>query len=394
MLTRQDLEQREDAWFSPFAMRSSQSRGRAVAEDEHPYRTAYQRDRDRIIHTTPFRRLEYKTQVFVYSEGDHYRNRLTHSIEVAQIGRTLARALGCNEDLTEAICLAHDLGHPPFGHVGEATLNSLMQNYGGYDHQKQTYRILTELEHRYPEYSGLNLTYEVLEGVVKHDTDYDIVDARDYCPDERGTLECQLSNLADEIAYNTSDLDDGLRSGILDPDAVNQLPIAAITWESFAKDGAEQPSAEFDTNFRHDMTRHRFIRRLVGIQVTDVVTSTHARINESGIATLADLRRLPANVAGYSAPVQQANRELKKFLYDNFYRHFRVMRMATKAERLLRNLFDAYVAEPLQLPLEVQARVASSPEGLQRVVCDYLAGMTDRYAVQEYKRLYDPEERV
>ena len=193
MITANDLEARERLALAPYAMHNSATRGRRYPEAPHPYRLDYQRDRDRIIHTTAFRRLEYKTQVFVYSEGDHYRNRLTHSIEVAQIGRTLARALGCNEDLTEAICLAHDLGHPPFGHVGEETLNQLMQAHGGFDHQRQTYRILTELEHRYPDHPGLNLTYEVLEGVVKHDTDYDVVDAREYHPEERGTLECQLS---------------------------------------------------------------------------------------------------------------------------------------------------------------------------------------------------------
>ena len=255
MLTRIELEQREEQMLSPFAMLSSRSQGRAYPEAEHAYRTAYQRDRDRIIHTTAFRRLEYKTQVFVYSEGDHYRNRLTHSVEVAQVGRTLARSLGCNEDLTEAICLAHDLGHPPFGHVGEATLNELMRDHGGYDHQKQTYRIITELERRYPDHPGLNLTYEVREGVVKHDTDYDIVDAREYAPDERGTLECQLSNLADEIAYNTSDLDDGLRSGILDSKSVRELGIARRVLESLG--------VGTDADLGDTMTRHRFIRRLV-----------------------------------------------------------------------------------------------------------------------------------
>ncbi|HMN31732.1 MAG TPA: dNTP triphosphohydrolase, partial [Caldilineaceae bacterium] len=198
MLTRQQLEERENQWLAPYAMLSSQSRGRFYPEAEHGYRTAYQRDRDRIIHTTAFRRLEYKTQVFVYSEGDHYRNRLTHSVEVAQIGRTLARSLSCNEDLTEAICLSHDLGHPPFGHTGEWTLDDLMTPHGGFNHQKQTYRIITELEQRYPGYPGLNLTYEVREGVVKHDTDYDLVDASNYVAEERGTLECQISNLADE----------------------------------------------------------------------------------------------------------------------------------------------------------------------------------------------------
>ncbi len=382
MLTRQRIEEHEDAWLAPYGMRSRDSRGRVYPDDEHPYRSAYQRDRDRIIHTTSFRRLEYKTQVFVYSEGDHYRNRLTHSIEVSQIGRTLARALCCNEDLTEAICLAHDLGHPPFGHEGEATLNQLMRAHGGYDHQRQTYRLLTELERRYPDHPGLNLTYEVLEGVVKHDTDYDVVDARDYLPEERGTLECQLSNLADEIAYNTSDLDDGLRSGILDPDAVAELEVAQWVWKSLG--GVKR-------NLRNTLTRRQFIRRMVGLQVTDTVNATQANLEAAGVDSLAALRALPHNVAGYSPALAGANAELKAFLFKNFYRHFRVVRMAAKAERLLHDLFDAYVEQPLQLPAEVQQRAQEQPGGLHRVVCDYLAGMTDRYAIEEHKRLFDPE---
>jgi dGTPase len=386
MLSRQDLEAREEQFLAPYAMRSSRSRGRHYPEDEHTYRTAYQRDRDRIIHTTAFRRLEYKTQVFVYSEGDHYRNRLTHSIEVAQIGRTLARSLGCNEDLTEAICLAHDLGHPPFGHVGEATLNALMQEHGGYDHQRQTYRIITELEERYPDHPGLNLTYEVREGVVKHDTAYDIVDARDYCPQEQGTLECQLSNLADEIAYNTSDLDDGLRSGILDPSAVSELGIARRVIESLGVGSA------IDLN--EPVMRHRFIRRLVGFEVSDTVQATQANLDAASVNSLDALRALPDNVANYTPEMQALNTELKKYLFANFYRHFRVVRMATKAERLLQGLFNAYMAQPLQLPPDTQQRAREHAEGLPRAICDYLAGMTDRYAVQEYKRLYDPEERA
>ncbi len=386
MLTRENLEQREDQFLAMYAMRSQFSRGRLYPEDEHPYRTAYQRDRDRIIHTTAFRRLDYKTQVFVYSEGDHYRNRLTHSVEVAQIGRTLARSLECNEDLMEAICLAHDLGHPPFGHVGEAALNQLMRDAGGYDHQRQTYRILTELESRYPDHPGLNLTYEVLEGVVKHDTDYDVVDARDYNPDERGTLECQLSNLADEIAYNTSDLDDGLRSGILDADEVRKLALARKVIDSLG----EPP----DANLRDTLLRHRFIRRLVGIEVSDTIATTQQNLDSAGVHSLEALRKTPENVAAYSPELRQLNTELKQFLFKNFYRHFRVVRMATKAERLLRELFTAYVEEPLQLPLETQLRVQEHPEGLYRVVCDYIAGMTDRYAILEHKRLFDPEERA
>jgi dGTPase len=385
MLTRIDLEQREAQMLAPYAMLSSQSRGRAYPEDEHAYRTAYQRDRDRIIHTTAFRRLEYKTQVFVYSEGDHYRNRLTHSVEVAQIGRTLARSLACNEDLTEAICLAHDLGHPPFGHVGEATLNDLMRGYGGYDHQKQTYRMITELERRYPDHPGLNLTYEVREGVVKHDTDYDIVDARDYAPDERGTLECQLSNLADEIAYNTSDMDDGIRSGILDVAAVRELALAQRVIASLGE------ASDIDLN--ESIMRHRFIRRLVGIEVSDTIRATAENLRAASVETPADLRGLPLNVASYSPELQELNREMKRYLFDNFYRHYRVVRMATKAERLLRDLFASYLQQPLQLPSETLAK-AEEAGGLERVVCDYVAGMTDRFAVQEHKRLYDPEERA
>ena len=385
-VTREELERREERFLASFAMRNSHSRGRVYPEAEHAYRTAYQRDRDRIVHTTAFRRLEYKTQVFVYSEGDHYRNRLTHSIEVAQIGRTLARALGCNEDLIEAICLAHDLGHPPFGHTGETTLNSLMQPYGGYDHQKQTYRIITELERRYPEHPGLNLTYEVREGVVKHDTSYDVVDARNYCPDERGTLECQLSNLADEIAYNTSDLDDGLRAGILKPEAVLELRLARRVVAALGIGSRVDLSDE--------MTRHRFIRRLVGIEVSDAISATAAGLESAGVASLADLRRLPENVAAYSSALAEENRELKHFLFSNFYRHYRVVRMASKADRIVRRLFDAFVSEPEQLPTATQQRVDRQAGGLHRVVCDYIAGMTDRFAVLEYKRLFDPEERV
>ncbi|HRW05437.1 MAG TPA: deoxyguanosinetriphosphate triphosphohydrolase [Caldilineaceae bacterium] len=386
MVTREDLERREDAFLAPYGMRSSESRGRLYPEEEHAYRSAYQRDRDRIIHTTAFRRLEYKTQVFVYSEGDHYRNRLTHSIEVAQIGRTIARTLGANEDLAEAICLAHDLGHPPFGHVGEATLNDLMADHGGYDHQRQTYRILTELEQRYPDHPGLNLTYEVLEGVVKHDTDYDIVDARDYTPEERGTLECQLSNLSDEIAYNTSDLDDGLRSGILEPGAVAELGIARKVLDSLGE--------PYSANLRHNDLRYRFIRRLVGIEVSDVIAATQHNIAEAGIQSLADLRSYGKNVADYSPEMHELNTELKRYLFDCFYRHYRVVRMATKAERLLCDLFRDYVEQPLQLPTELRERAKQDENALYRIVCDYLAGMTDRYAIQEHRRLFDPEERA
>jgi dGTPase len=387
LVTREELEQREERDLAVYAMRSCQSRGRVYPAGEHPYRTAYQRDRDRIIHTTAFRRLQYKTQVFVYNEGDHYRNRLTHTIEVAQIGRTLARALSCNEDLIEAICLAHDLGHPPFGHTGETTLNDLMQGHGGYDHQKQTYRVITKLALRYPDHPGLNLTYEVREGVVKHDTDYDIVDARDYNPDEMGTLECQLSNLADEIAYNTSDADDGLRAGILRPSDFLDLAISRRVLGSL---GAEASSIDLT----QPLDRYQFIRRLVGIEVSDAIEATSANLRAAAVQGLADLRALQQNMAAYSDSIAEENRELKRLLYDRFYRHYRVVRMAAKADRTVRALFDAFVSEPAQLPPDTQTTISENDGDVYRVVCDYIAGMTDRFAIGEYRRLFDSREAV
>jgi dGTPase len=381
-LSRAEVEARERATLAPYGMASGDSRGRAYPEDEHAYRTAFQRDRDRIIHTTAFRRLEYKTQVFVYHEGDHYRNRLTHSIEVAQIGRNLARALGANEDLTEAICLGHDLGHPAFGHKGEATLNGLMTEYGGFDHQRQTLRIVTKLEERYPNFPGLNLTYEVREGLVKHDTDYDTTDATGYEPEQAGSLECQLASLADEIAYNTADLEDGLRSGLLDPLEVRELAI----WGTVMRSLSEKLECRLD-----DLLRRRAIRRLIGIEVTDAITHTEASLAELDARTADDVRRARVSIASFSPELAEMNGELKAFLMQNFYRHPRLVRMSFKAHRLLSDLFLAYVAEPLQLPHEIQARIRRGPDLLQRVLCDYIAGMTDRYAILEHKKLFDAE---
>jgi dGTPase len=384
-LTREEIDLRERATLAPYAMSSGNSRGRVHGEEEHPYRTAYQRDRDRVIHTTAFRRLEYKTQVFVYHEGDHYRNRLTHTVEVAQIGRTLARTLGGNEDLTEAICLAHDLGHPAFGHTGETALNALMKEHGGFDHQRQTMRIVTLLEERYPDFAGLNLTYEVREGLVKHDTDYDVTDATGYEPQLAGTLECQLANLADEIAYNTSDLEDGLRSGLLDPLEVRDLAV----WESAMVSLGERVDCRLD-----DLLRTRTIRRLIGLEITDAITTTAAQIAELGLQHVDDVRNVRRNVAAFSPEMLEMNRQLKDFLMRSFYRHPRVMRMAGKAQRLLTELFRAYLEEPLQLPVEIQTRIHRGPDAPERVICDYLAGMTDRYAISEHKKLFDPEARV
>ncbi len=391
ILTREQLEAREQELLAPYGMKSGDSRGRVHPDDEHLYRSAYQKDRDRVIHTTAFRRLEYKTQVFVYHEGDHYRNRLTHSIEVAQIGRTMARALGLNEDLTEAICLAHDLGHPPFGHTGEYVLAELMADYGGFDHQRQTMRIIEKLEQRYPGFPGLNLTYEVREGLVKHDTDYDVIDATGYEPDKAGTLEAQIANLADEIAYNTSDLDDGLRSGILEPGEVAKLALWQMAREGLAMtpDFPVALDAPLDS-----LLRARVIRKLIAAEVTDAISATARRLERQGISSVDEVRDLGQNIAGFSAEMQQYNRELKAFLLQHFYHHWRVKRMAGKARRILSGLFDVYQDDPSQLPPAVQAQAQANPAGMERAICDYIAGMTDRFAIQEYQKLFDPETRV
>jgi dGTPase len=387
ILWRQELEQQEAERLAPYGMKSRASRGRQHAEDEHGYRTAYQRDRDRIIHTTAFRRLEYKTQVFIITEGDYYRTRLTHTIEVAQIGRTIARALKANEDLTEAICLAHDLGHGPFGHSGEETLNELMAGHGGFDHNHQSLRIVEKLERRFPGFYGLNLSWEVLEGIMKHESEYDRGLAVDYEPDRRGTLECQIVNLADEIAYSTADLDDGLRSGLVIPEQLSDIRL----WQEVTEELNEELTLDTGAGFS-DVDRHRIIRRLVGKQVSDVITATDAMLNAHHIQSVEDVRDQPSNVVSHSEEMLARNRELKDFLYKNLYRHWRVMRMASKAHRFLTQLFELYIADPSLLPWQTQGRVQQ--ENLYRVVCDYIAGMTDRYALQEYQKLFDPMERV
>lgn len=378
IMTREMLEEIEDRNLAPYGFRSKYSRGRFYPEDEPEYRTAFQRDRDRILHTTAFRRLEYKTQVFITYEGDYYRTRLTHTLEVAQIGRTIARALGANEDLTEAICLAHDLGHPPFGHSGEAALARLMKDHGGFDHNRQSLRIVTELERRYPDFPGLNLSWEVLEGIVKHETEYDRAEAKDFNPDLRGHIEAQIANVADELAYTAHDLDDGLRSGLLTVNMLEGIELWEVLKESIGwKDG-----------LLDDVTRHRLIRRLIGLEVTDLVHTTHQRLRESGVQSVDDLQRLPYNVVGFSEEFRRRNRQLKDFLFINLYRHYRVVRMAVKAERLIADLFNAYCAEPSILPGHIQRLIEQ--RGLERTVCDYIAGMTDRFAIEEHQKLFAP----
>jgi dGTPase len=379
--TRSIIDDLEDQRLAPYAVRGKQTKGRQYPEDEADYRGVFQRDRDRILHTTAFRRLMYKTQVFFNYEGDYYRTRLTHTLEVAQIGRTIARALAANEDLTETICLAHDLGHPAFGHSGEIALARLMKEHGGFDHNKQSLRIVTLLEHRYTEFLGLNLTWETREGIVKHESEYDISDASDYNPELRGTLEAQIANVADELAYTAHDLDDGLRSGMIVPRMLEGIRLWEILQESIGWRNGEMD----------DLVRHRLIRRLIGMEVTDLVNATDLRLRESGVRALEELQRLQYNVIGFSEEMHQRNRQLKDFLYQNLYRHYRVMRMAVKAERIIGDLFHAYLDEPLILPRHIQVLI---PErGAERVVCDYIAGMTDRFAIEEYSKLFDPLEK-
>ena len=378
--TRQQLEEYESQTLASYAVHSKDSKGRLHPEEEADFRPRFQRDRERILHTTAFRRLEYKTQVFINHEGDYYRTRLTHTLEVAQIGRSIARSLGLNEDLVETICLAHDLGHPPFGHSGENALARLMKDFGGFNHNSQSLRIVTVLEARYPDFPGLNLSWELLEGMVKHETDYDIAEAKQFNPELRGHLEAQIANLADDLAYTSHDLDDGLRSGMITP---NQLDGIAL-WEIINESIGRRRSETLDS-----LSRHQIIRRLINFEVTDLIQSTDRYLRRSNVKTALDVQKLPFNVAGFSEDMYRRNRELKDFLFSNLYRHYRVVRMAAKSEIIVTELFNIYQANPKTLPTEVQESI---PErGLERTICDYIAGMTDRFAIDEYKRLFDAD---
>jgi dGTPase len=382
LATREYLEAGESHHLAPYAQHSAETRGRLHPEPEHNYRTVYQRDRDRVLHTTAFRRLEYKTQVFVNYEGDHYRTRLTHTLEVAQIARTIARALLVNEDLTEAIALAHDLGHTPFGHAGEQLLHEKMLSYGGFNHNTHGLRIVEELEERYPSFKGLNLTWEVREGIIKHATEYDTPQADGYAPLQRASLEAQIINIADEIAYNSHDLDDGLRSGLIIP---RQLVEIALWREGILELG-------LDPDLTNQTDRNRIIHYLVNREVTEALEATTLRLAELAPITVDQVRQSTINIVDFPAELRQQNRQLKDFLFNSLYRHWRVMRMTAKAVRMLGQLFDVLVENPSLLPPENQAKLVDLP--VQRAVCDYIAGMTDRYALQEYRRLFDPEERV
>jgi dGTPase len=383
MLRREEYAALEDHLLAPYAMRSAGSRGRVHGEAEHAFRTAFQRDRDRIIHSTAFRRLEYKTQVFVNHEGDYYRTRLTHTMEAAQITRTIARSLRLNGDLAEAVALAHDLGHTPFGHAGERVLNELMAPHGGFEHNAQSLRIVDELEERYPNFHGLNLTWEVREGIVKHTPPYDKPLAAAFARGEAPSLEAQIVDHTDEIAYNSHDIDDGLKSGLL---SFEQLEGVAIWQQAYRAVRDQHRSAN------QRIWRYQTIRRIIDLLVTDFIVTLEQSLAANRIASLEDVRGFGRPIAGFSPATDAQRLELKAFLMDNLYRHYRVVRMAEKAKRVMTELFRAYMSEPNQLPPHILARQGDG-EPLPRVVADYIAGMTDRFALEEHRKLFDPSEK-
>ncbi len=386
MQIKTSIPELEAQRLAPYAALSVNTRGRRHREEEHPFRTAFQRDRDRIIHSNAFRRLEYKTQVFVYHEGDHYRTRLTHTIEVAQISRTIARALSVNEDLAEAIALAHDLGHPPFGHSGETVLDELMKDHGGFEHNAQSLRIVEVLEKRYPGFDGLNLTWEVREGIAKHNSEHDRPGANDeYELSKCACLEAQIVDVADEIAYNNHDIDDGLSSEMIKPDSLSGV---SLWQENFRQVRDAFPDADFKVQ------KYQTIIRIINAQATDLVDAVLSQIRLNSIKSVEAIRTEKEPVARFSLEMERKNKELKRFLKHNLYSHHRVIRMADKAERIIIELFKAYARKPRLLPPNIHALIASERRDKHRVICDYIAGMTDRFALDEYKKLFDPLERV
>ena len=384
MLTRSQIENREYDILASYAMKSAETKGRVHKEKEHDYRSAYQRDRDRIIYSTAFRRLEYKTQVFVNHEGDYYRTRLTHTREVAQIAKSIARALRLNEDLTEAIALAHDLGHTPFGHAGEDALRVLMKKHGGFEHNAQGLRVVDLLEERYPEFPGLNLSWEVREGIVKHSTLFDSPPfAAEFDKGSMSLLETQVVDAADEIAYDNHDLDDGITSGMI---LESDLPKIDL-WEE-----ANRIVASKYRGLSGEKSKYQIIRRLIDSQVTDLIGMSEANIKRAKIRSAKDAKRLKEKTITFSGGMLKKRAPLRKFLLDNLYQHYRVVRMSDKAARFIRDLFKVYLTKPQQLPPKFQKRLKK--EGAHRVICDYIAGMTDRYALDEYKKFFEPYERV
>ena len=380
--------------LAPYAAHDERSRGRRYPEAAPQLRSEFQRDRDRIIHSTAFRRLVYKTQVFVNHEGDLYRTRLTHSIEVAQIARTIARALDLNEALTEAICLAHDLGHTPFGHAGQDALNTCLRDYGGFEHNLQSLRVVDELEERYAEFAGLNLTFECREGILKHCSVNNARELGDvgerFLKREQPGLEAQISNIADEIAYNNHDIDDGLRAGLISLDELATVDIVARHHVEVTRKYA---------NLSGRRLVNEIVRRMINEVVSDLVASTRERIAAAAPTDIDAVRRQSAPLVGLSEGIREEHLELKRFLRENVYRHYRVLRMTSKASRVLTELFDAFMQDINLMPTEHRNAAARfeaerGKSGRARAVADYVAGMTDRYAILEHRRVFEPGERT
>lgn len=395
--------------LAPWACHPAESRGRLHREPESATRSCFQRDRDRIIHSAAFRRLEYKTQVFVNHEGDFFRTRLTHSLEVSQIARSICRLLHLNEDLAEALALAHDLGHPPFGHAGEDALKEMMEPFGGFDHNAQSLRVVTRLEQRYAEFDGLNLTWETLEGLVKHNGPWgpraangcgdamasggselptaiaEYVATHDLELDTFAGAEAQVAALSDDIAYNNHDIDDGLRAGLFTVEDLAEVPLVG---PMFAHVRRAYP------NLDRSRLVHEAVRRLISHMIDDLIAETQARIDALAPRNPSEIRHSGAPVVAFSAAMQENDRALKKFLFDHMYRHYKLNRMTSKARRVVRELFHLLLDEPGCLPTEWQA-IAGGPRSpaTARAVSDYIAGMTDRYAQDEYRRLLDVQSR-
>lgn len=379
---REEAERIEEANLAPYASFSAHSRGRRHQQDEPLFRTAYMRDRDKIIHCAAFRRLEYKTQVFVYHEGDHYRTRLTHTIEVSQIARSMARTLRLNEDLCEAIALCHDIGHPPFGHSGEKALDTLMSEDGGFEHNAHALRIVDHIENKYSGFRGLNLTWETREAIAKHAKRTDDPMMEEFAQFQNPSLEAQVVDLSDAIAYNSHDLDDGLESGLL---AFREMEGAPL-WRGFYQ------SVMSKEGMTPKIARHHIIRRIINTQVEDALNNTANNIRMMALKKADDARRAPLPVVSFSPEMDGEHRDLKKFLKANMYSHHRVLRMEEKAYGVVSGLFVKYDRKPELLPPHVGKRLVT--ENRRRLICDYIAGMTDKYALEEYQKLFDPAARV
>ncbi|WP_417782484.1 deoxyguanosinetriphosphate triphosphohydrolase [Terasakiella pusilla] len=388
--------------LAPYASLPEESRGRHFPEPESATRSCHQRDRDRIIHSAAFRRLQYKTQVFVNHEGDFFRTRLTHSLEVAQIARTVCRYLNLNQELAEALALAHDLGHPPFGHAGEDALDTALAPYGGFDHNAQSLRVITELEQRYADFDGLNLTWETVEGVVKHNgpllgvkadhahpvpqaiLDYD-KNKMDLDLANFSSLEAQIAALSDDIAYNNHDIDDALRARLIRIEDLNDIPVVGETFRDIAK---QYPDLDASRMI------YEAVRRLIGDMVNDLLQETQSRIKDASPKHSDDIRQADHATASFSERIQQCDRELKAFMFENVYRHYKINRMTSKARRVVQDLFALFTAEPNCLPTEWYKLTDGKPsEQTAKVVADYIAGITDRYALDEHSRLFDVQAR-